>query len=313
MDELETGVRHAQAGDLGAYDALVRRFQDVAVATAYARLGDFAAAQDAAQEAFLVAHRQLASLREPRAFPGWLRRIVFTQCDRITRRRRPISVDPETASALAGAEPDSGELVERRQLGDEVRAAIAELPEGQREVTTLFYMGDHSLTEVAGLLDISVTAVKSRLHAARERLRERMMDMVKDTLRSQAPSRNEEFVSRVRDLLREVKFLLNAQDMERAVGFYRDVIGLELKVQSPHWSELRMGDAIIALHGGGDGTFNETGLSFTVEDLDQACSDVVSGGGKLRSGPSDRPGEPIRLAELTDSEGNGFMMSEDKA
>ena len=108
------------------------------------------------------------------------------------------------------------------------------------------------------------------------------------------------------------KFLISAQDMERAVSFYRDVIGLDVRVQSPWWSELAYGTSIIALHGGGSGEFRATGLSFTVRDINAACAAVVRGGGIVRSNPEDRGDEGIYLADLTDPEGNGFMMSQDK-
>jgi predicted enzyme related to lactoylglutathione lyase len=110
--------------------------------------------------------------------------------------------------------------------------------------------------------------------------------------------------------IEKIKFMLMAQDMDRAVAFYRDVIGLEPGYVSPHWSELRFGDAIVALHGGGSGHFHETGLSFQVEDLDAAVAEVTAGGGTIRNPPESRPGEPIRLVELTDPEGNGFMLSQ---
>ena len=108
------------------------------------------------------------------------------------------------------------------------------------------------------------------------------------------------------------KFLISAEDMDRAVKFYRDTIGLEIKSTSPWWSELTFGTATVALHGGGTGEFRPTGLSFTVDDIEQACTAVVTGGGNLRSGPEDRGEEGIYLAELTDPEGNGFMMSQEK-
>ena len=109
------------------------------------------------------------------------------------------------------------------------------------------------------------------------------------------------------------KFMLSAQDMDRAIAFYRDVIGLDLRESSPWWSELAYGTAIIALHGAGNGEFRRTGLSFTVDDIEAACEAVTQGGGRVRSGPEDRDDEAIYLAELTDPEGNGFMMSQNKA
>ena len=107
-----------------------------------------------------------------------------------------------------------------------------------------------------------------------------------------------------------VTYMLMAQDMDRAVAFYRDVIGLELRFSSPMWSELTFGDAVVALHGGGSGEQNTTGLSFQVEDLNSAVREIERGGGRVTREPEDRPGEPIRLAEVVDTEGNAFSLTE---
>ena len=110
--------------------------------------------------------------------------------------------------------------------------------------------------------------------------------------------------------IESVIFMLMAQDMDRAVAFYRDVIGLDVRSASPRWSELTRGEATVALHGGGGGEFHDTGLSFQVGDVDVACQEVTQGGGRVLKAPEDRPGEPIRLAHLADTEGNGFSMSQ---
>src|SRR5215475_7985308 len=83
-----TAARAARAEKSQAFGEIVRRFQDFAFACAYAMLGDFHLAEDAAQEAFLSAWRNLDQLRKPEAFPGWFKRIIFTQCSRLTRGRR---------------------------------------------------------------------------------------------------------------------------------------------------------------------------------------------------------------------------------
>ena len=74
MEPLSALVTAAQNGSKAAFDAIVRRFQDMAYAGAYALLGDSHQAQDAAQEAFIDAYLSLDKLREPAAFPGWFRR-----------------------------------------------------------------------------------------------------------------------------------------------------------------------------------------------------------------------------------------------
>ena len=77
MQALTDLIRRAQRGDLNAFDVIIQRFRDMAVAYAYSILGDFHLAEDAAQEAFVQAYQDLKQLRKPQAFPSWFRRIVF--------------------------------------------------------------------------------------------------------------------------------------------------------------------------------------------------------------------------------------------
>ncbi len=86
MRELSELVEPAQSGDSEAYDALIERFQQMAYATAYRYLGDHHLAQDLGQEAVIEAFVHLPQLKEPAAFPGWFRQIVFRQCTRALRQ-----------------------------------------------------------------------------------------------------------------------------------------------------------------------------------------------------------------------------------
>lgn len=184
MEEIVALIHRAQAGDSEAYGVVVGRFQDMAYGYAYAYLGDFHMAQDAAQEAFIEAYQCLPSLREALAFPAWFKRIVHKQCDRLTRGRRlnttPLDAIAETASPL----PGPGEVAERDELAQRVQSAIRELPERQRVVTTLFYINGYSHQDIAEFLEVPAKTVKSRLHASRGRLRKRMIDMVGDELKA---------------------------------------------------------------------------------------------------------------------------------
>ena len=110
--------------------------------------------------------------------------------------------------------------------------------------------------------------------------------------------------------IKSLKCMLMAQDMDRAVAFWHDVVGLGVKLRTPYWSELAWGDAIVALHGGGTGEGHASGLGLQVVDLDAACREIAAGGGRVLSGPEDRPDEGIRLANLVDTEGNAFALSQ---
>ena len=100
MEELTALIAKTQAGDQDAYVEIIRRFQDMAAGYAYSVLGDFHLAQDAAQEAFIEAYRDLARVYGAEVFSAWLRKIVYKRCDRILRKRQPELVDPVQVDSL---------------------------------------------------------------------------------------------------------------------------------------------------------------------------------------------------------------------
>lgn len=190
-------VRRAQGGELAAFRELVVRFQDMVVGYAFSLLGDFHLAEDAAQEAFLAVFQDLASLRQPGAFVPWLRTVVGKHCDRISRRRRsaePLEADDERLVVEA---PSPLDAIERDEVEGLVGRAIASLPTKQRDVVTLYYIGEQSGREVATFLDLPLTTVKKRLHDSKPRLRRSMATMAKQFLEDHRPSRDSDFSERV--------------------------------------------------------------------------------------------------------------------
>jgi len=179
-----------------AFGLLVRRFQDMAYGCALAHLGDSHLAEDAAQDAFLAAWQCLPQLRDPAAFPGWLRRLVLTQCRRRTRGKHLATVSLDSAAHLPAPDDPQAATIANEQRAA-VRDALQTLPEGQRLAVVLFYIGDHSRAEVAAFLGISELAVKKRLAAARKRLHERMLHLMEDNLHEQRPSRDPAFAERI--------------------------------------------------------------------------------------------------------------------
>lgn len=218
VEDTRALVRRAQGGDREAFGELVARFQDMAYGCAYATLGDVHTAEDATVDAFLAAYQDLGKLRKPRAFPGWLRRIVLRQCQRRLRRKRIRSVPLEAAAGVASPEPDPVQLVEAREVRDKVLDAIRELPGPQRMVTTLFYINGYSHKEIAEFLEVPVTTVNNRLHASRQQLKERMLTMVAKELLATKPGPG------FRELIEEAIALQKEGKLAEAVSAHQSAV-----------------------------------------------------------------------------------------
>jgi RNA polymerase sigma factor (sigma-70 family) len=185
-----------------AFGELVIRFQDMAFACAFAVLGDVYLAQDTAQEAFIVAWQKLAQLREPAAFPGWFKRIVLTQCNRLTRCKRLQILPLDAGVDKPNEDPGPHSSAEKRDLVTKVLHAINALPENERLVTTLFYVNGYTQADIGEFLEVPVSTVNKRLYSARQRLKGSVVEMFKGDLHRQRPSRNAKFANEVNTKLR---------------------------------------------------------------------------------------------------------------
>ncbi|HRW07839.1 MAG TPA: sigma-70 family RNA polymerase sigma factor [Caldilineaceae bacterium] len=206
MTDLTQLVQAAQRGDRAAFGQIVVRFQDMAFAGAYAVLGDPHAAQDAAQEAFLEAYRNLSNLREPAAFPGWFRRIVLGRSHRELRKKPPSVIPLEEIAFYAGNPlerfaDDPAAQVENWQLGADLARALDALPETQRLAVMLHHVEGYAYQEIADFLEVPLSTVKKRLFDARRKLQGRMLHMVQNQLQATKPSQDESFAQQVQFFL----------------------------------------------------------------------------------------------------------------
>jgi RNA polymerase sigma-70 factor (ECF subfamily) len=171
-------VARTRAGETEAFGELVARYRDMVYGLSYHLTGDFEAARDLAQEAFVQAYLKLAQLREPERFAGWLRQIA-TNCYRSARRRREVAtVVLEAAESIAAPQPDDTELA--------VRGALARLRAPERLALTLHYIDGYSHAEIAGFLSLRPETVKTRLARARQHLRQELMAMVEEAFRGRS-------------------------------------------------------------------------------------------------------------------------------
>ena len=179
MDELNELLSAAQAGDLTATGELLERFQSMATGYAYSLLGDEHLAEDAVQAAYFEACIQLPKVYNAAAFPAWLRRLVFKQCDRI-RRKRKVRTVPFDETAISDGGIDAATALEEHEKTLSVRRALAALPDTERQVALLHYFQQRSRGEIAAFLELSLDQVAYRLSSARRLFKEQLTAMDKN-------------------------------------------------------------------------------------------------------------------------------------
>src|SRR5881396_1725169 len=163
-------VARALAGDRAAFGLLVERYAGVARRVARAVLGDPDDADDAAQDGLLSALVKLEQYDPRRPFGPWLLRIVANAATDRRRRRKVRQAEPlDPALAAGGPRPDT--VAERRELSEQLRRALAELPERRRIAVVLFDVEGYAHAEIAHILGIPEGTVRSEVFHARRRLR----------------------------------------------------------------------------------------------------------------------------------------------
>src|SRR5213594_2789579 len=168
-------VAKSLAGDRDAFGVLVERFAAQARRVARAVLGDPDDADDAAQDGFLSALVKLAQYDSRRPFGPWLMRIVANAATDRRRRRNVRRAEPLDPSLVGGGpRPDAAAV--QSELGDRLRAALAELPERRRTAVVLFDVEGYSHAEIAGILGIPEGTVRSEVFHGRRRLRALLED-----------------------------------------------------------------------------------------------------------------------------------------
>jgi RNA polymerase sigma-70 factor (ECF subfamily) len=164
-------VRDVLAGDRDAYRLLVRRYGDVLHAHALRMAGSQDEAADLVQRALVQGYRRLPSLRDPDRVGAWLFRILANLARdhvRSPRRREvPLQALPEVHEQARAPDEEAAAAEIRRKLDE----ALERLTPEQREAFVLKHVEGRSYEEIAAVMDLSVAALKMRVHRARDALR----------------------------------------------------------------------------------------------------------------------------------------------
>jgi RNA polymerase sigma-70 factor (ECF subfamily) len=161
------------AGDERAFESLVEAYQKPLFNTALRLVGDYDEAGDIAQRAFIRAFGKLSSFDPERRFFSWIYRILVNEAlDSMKAQRRYLPLEPGHVEGLGGGSPASDENGRQEELEERIEAAILRLSPDYRQVIVLRHFANFSYREIADLIQVPEKTVKSRLFAARLKLRE---------------------------------------------------------------------------------------------------------------------------------------------
>ena len=167
------------SGNDDAFSTLVQKYQKSVHALAWRKIRDFHHAEEITQDTFLQAYKKLSTLKNPHQFAGWLYVIANRLCINWLQRHKSAMQSLEGTSVREinqsayeryVSEERESEATERRY--EIVEELLERLPESERTVMTLYYLGEMTAKEIGNFLGVSVNTIKSRLRRARERLQE---------------------------------------------------------------------------------------------------------------------------------------------
>ena len=178
-------VESWQAGDLSAFEVLVRRHERRVFSLVFRMLGNRQEAEDVAQEAFLALHRHGRRFRGEARFSTFVYRVAANAAlnrRRSLGRRRAhedaLSVRQDAGDDLPGAPRDPEDAASGGEIQEQVQAALLALPKDLRLVVILYDIEGRAYGEIAEALRIPEGTVKSRIHRARTALRDRLRSLV---------------------------------------------------------------------------------------------------------------------------------------
>ena len=182
-------VRGCLRGDVGAFEAIVSRYQALICAITYSAVGHRDISEELAQETFVQAWKKLGQLKEPAQFRPWLcsiARSIVCNHFRAQKQTREVRYDLSTMKAYRDGQTPPETLI-RQEEEAMVCEALMRIPEEYREPLVLYYRQNRSTQEVAEAMGLREATVRTRLHRARQMLRREIESRIETTLERTAP------------------------------------------------------------------------------------------------------------------------------
>lgn len=175
--EEEILAARLREGSREAFDELYHKYKNLAIHTAYLITGNLADSEDVVQETFVKVWLHACELRNDSGFKPWMMQILVRTAYRTSQKSRREIPDENVADRMGASEETSSlDRVIQTEEAESIMAAVRSLPVKLRAVVVLFYYDSFSVKEIAEALRIREGTVKSRLHAARRRIKAALQD-----------------------------------------------------------------------------------------------------------------------------------------
>ena len=166
-------VEQLKNGSQEAFDILYEKYKNIAVRTAYLIMGNLADSEDVVQDTFVKVWLYAGRIQNADRFQAWMLQILVRTAYRNAQKRRKEFPDEETVSRMENQiDISSLDKVIQMEEAERLKAAIKALPVRHRIVVVLYYYNQLGIKEIAGMLGIMEGTVKSRLHTARKRMKD---------------------------------------------------------------------------------------------------------------------------------------------
>ncbi len=182
-------IRRILSGDDEAFSTLVEKHQKGVHALAWRKVKDFHYAEEITQDTFLQAYKKLSTLKNPNQFAGWLYVIANRLCINWLQRHKPAmqsledtpmeEIEESSYIHYAAEQRETEETEHRHEIAEKL---LSKLPESERTVMTLHYLGEMTAKEISKFLGVSVNTITNRLWRARKRLREDQELLIQEVL-----------------------------------------------------------------------------------------------------------------------------------
>ena len=193
-DDVEL-IHKILSGEVTAFNTLFQKYQKSIHAIAWQKIGDYHVAEEITQDVFLQAYNKLSTLKDPSKFSRWIYIIAKRRCANWNQQEKTTMESLEaTDDAILEKSAYTNYVAEQREKAatehrrEVVDMLLDKLPERERKVITLYYLGEMTSETISNFLGVSVNTIKSRLRRARQRLQEE--ELIQETLGNIQPPAN---------------------------------------------------------------------------------------------------------------------------